>query len=95
MESHVTQRMREAIASGDYGMASRLWNHYAGALRDKLQAGALAAEDMAEARGLFERSRAALLRDRAQLLDRLNSLHVAGAYARTDCPRTGGLRASL
>jgi hypothetical protein len=95
MERDLALRMRETIASEDYGMASRLWDDYAGRLRDRLRTSALSAEEMAEARGLFEWSRAALLRARAQFSDRIHTLHVAAEYARGDCPRTGALRASL
>ena len=95
MECDVTLRMREAIASEDYGTASRLWDDYARQLRDRLRTGAVSVEEMAEARDLFEWSRAALLHARSQFLDRINTLHVAGAYARKDCPRTGSLRASF
>lgn len=82
MEPNVTDRIREAIGSRDFDTASRLWNDYSAQFRDELTGGIVSPERMAETRELFEWSRNALLCARAQDLDRLNAIHVAGVYAR-------------
>ncbi|HZY60058.1 MAG TPA: hypothetical protein VFE56_09860 [Candidatus Binataceae bacterium] len=81
MENDITDRIRDAIASEEYGAALRLWNDYAGLLRGELSRGELSAERMAATRELFEWSRSVLVCARAHMVDRLNALHAAGVYA--------------
>lgn len=80
MEGEPAVRIREAIVSGEYQRALRLWNGYAARLRDEIVKGALSENALAEAFELVRWSRNVLLSARAHAFDRLNALHVAGAY---------------
>ena len=79
-------RIREAIGSEDYHLASRLWNLYAGELRDGLLNGTVSEARMAEARELVGWGRDVLICARGLALDNLNSLHVARAYGAQATP---------
>jgi hypothetical protein len=81
MESDGTGRIREAIASEDYGAALSLWNDFAAQLRSEVSRGVASRERMTQMRELFEWSRVALLCARAQNQDRLNAFRVAAVYA--------------
>ena len=80
MQGEAAARIREAIGSDDYPLASRLWNIYAGQLRDELLRGTVSEARMAEARELAGWSRLMLICARGLALDNLNALHVARTY---------------
>ena len=72
--------IRQAISSEEFGRAQRLWNECAAALAGELRRGCLTQARLSEVRELVEWSRNVVSCERAYLLDRLNSLHVAGEY---------------
>jgi hypothetical protein len=76
MEGEAAARIREAIGSEDYQLASRLWSLYAGQLRDELLSGTACEARMAEARALVGWGRDVLICARSLALDNLNALHV-------------------
>ena len=80
MEGEAAARIREAIGSEDYHLASHLWNLYAGRLRDEILSGTASEERMAEARELVGWGRDVLICARSLALDNLNALHVARTY---------------
>jgi hypothetical protein len=79
-----SEYIREAIQLEQYSEALAQWNGYARQLRAAVEAGALPADQMEEARALFTWSRQVLLGARAQLRARFHELEVAAAY--TGCP---------
>ena len=81
MEDEAAARIREAIGSEDYQLASRLWNLYAGQLHDEVLSGTLSEARMAGARELVAWGREVLICARSLALDNLNALHVARSYA--------------
>jgi hypothetical protein len=76
--------IRQAVISGEFDRAQRLWNDCAAELAGQLGSGCLTEAMLAEVRALVEWSRVAVLCERAHLqnqLDRLQTeLHVAGEY---------------
>lgn len=89
MEDELTSRIRAAIAAEDYEEALRLWNRYAGHLREKLAQGTPAAGAFSEAGELVEWSRTVLLCARAHIGDRLRNAHAARAYENKPLPGCG------
>ena len=81
MEAEAAARIREAIGSEDYHLASRLWNLYAGQLRDELLGGTVSEARMAEARELAGWGREVLICARTLALENLKALNVARTYA--------------
>ena len=76
------ERIRQMIGQGDFSGATALWEQWSGYLAVKIQAGTATPEERAHTVELYRWSREALLCARAQVLDRLNTLHAAGAYVR-------------
>ena len=72
--------IREAIGREQYRNALVQWNDYARQLRQAIEAGTLAADQMEDARRLYEWARPVLLGGRAQLRERVHELEVATAY---------------
>jgi hypothetical protein len=80
MPNPLISPIRQAMASGQFPLAGRLWNGYAAQLTEQLRRGSLTAVALEEARELVEWSRRTVLSMRAQAQGRLSSLHVAGVY---------------
>jgi hypothetical protein len=76
----VNTAIRQAMASGQFQLAERLWSGYAARLKEELRGGALTKASLEEARELVEWSRLVVLCLRARSQARLSSLHIAGAY---------------
>ena len=95
MEGEPAARIRDAIDSGEYQKALRLWNGYAAQVRAEIRKGTLSMDALAEARELVAWSRTVLNCARAHALDRLNTLHAAGAYGSGARRKAGLIRASL
>jgi hypothetical protein len=78
--------LRDAIASGEFPKALRLWDEYAGDLRCAIQNRTATEADMAEMRELVEWSRVVVECARAHSLQRLAGCRkvetVAAAYNR-------------
>ena len=72
--------IREAVNCGEFSRAQLLWNECAAALAEELSRGCLTEARLAEVRELVEWSRTVVLCTRTHMLDRLNSLYVAGEY---------------
>jgi len=72
--------IRHAIECGEYDHATRLWNQWSAELRSASERGEPRKAEWAEAMELYEWSRTTLRCARSHLTDRLNALHVAGAY---------------
>jgi hypothetical protein len=79
IETDVTV-IRQAISREDYVRALELWTGYARDLREALDRGALTAEQMSEARSLFEWSRPVLHGARGYLLTQCVKARSAAAY---------------
>jgi hypothetical protein len=80
MDNLLPDRIRQAVASGEFQRALPLWNEYAALLRQELSCGRLSATEFVTAGQLVAWSRQVALCARAQALDSLNSLHVAEQY---------------
>jgi hypothetical protein len=77
--------IREAISSGDFQEAERLWTGYMTRLHEELRQASpsqvsLSQKKLAEVHNLLEWSRRVVLCARSHAQDSLNSLHVAGQY---------------
>lgn len=86
MDGHLTEPIRQAVASGEYRKAQLLWNGYAALLREELPKGSVTEARVAEVRELVEWSRRMVLCTRAHAQSRLDSMRdsmrVAQAYGR-------------
>jgi hypothetical protein len=80
MPNPATDTIRQAMASGQFQLAERLWNAYAAGLTDELGRGSLTKASLEEARELVEWSRLTVLCMRAHAQARLGGLRIAGAY---------------
>ncbi|HUI79181.1 MAG TPA: hypothetical protein VLY24_14750 [Bryobacteraceae bacterium] len=80
MPNPTTEPIRQAVASGEYQLAERLWNGYIAGLKELLRSGTLTKEILEEAGELVEWSRVTVLCMRAHAQGRLGSLHIAEAY---------------
>jgi hypothetical protein len=74
------QRIRKAVASGEFSKARLLWEEYGAACRADRLRGPLPLSRLAEARELAEWTRMAALCARARIQDRLNQIAVAQKY---------------
>jgi hypothetical protein len=81
MDNLLPERIRQAVASGEFQRALLLWNEYAAQLQQELGCGRLSATDFEEAGQLVAWSRQVALCARVQAQDDLNRLNVAGEYA--------------
>ncbi|HEV3329949.1 MAG TPA: hypothetical protein VG096_03140 [Bryobacteraceae bacterium] len=75
-----TDPIRQAVASGQFQLAERLWNGYMTRLKEEMRRGSLAAASLEEAHELLEWSRVTVLCMRAHAQSQLGNLHIAGAY---------------
>ena len=80
MEYSFTPAIREAVASGEFERAQRLWTGYMAILSDEVRQGSFRESRLTEASELLEWSRRVVLCARAHAQDQLNSLHVAEQY---------------
>jgi len=74
------ERIRRAVASGEFAKARLLWEEYAETFRADRKLGPLPLSRLAEARELAEWTRMAALCARARIQDRLNQIAVAQKY---------------
>ena len=80
MQPFSLEPLRQAVCSGDFERAQLLWNECAACLADELSGRRLSEARLAEVRELVEWSRNVVSCARAQMQNRINSLHVAGEY---------------
>jgi hypothetical protein len=85
MDNLLTDRIRQAVASGEFHGALLLWNEYVARLQQKL--GRLSKTDIHEAAELVAWSREVLLCAGAHAQDYLNRLNVAGEYTNPPAPQ--------
>jgi hypothetical protein len=99
MDGHLTEPIRQAIASRQFHKAQLLWDGYAALLREELAKGSVTAARMAEMRELVEWSRRVVLCFRAHTQRRLDSMRgsmrVAQAYGHPRSQPASRLRTSL
>jgi hypothetical protein len=77
---NLPQRIRDAVASGEFTKAKLLWEEYGETFRADRQRGPLSLGRVVEARELAEWTRMAALCARAHIQDRLNQIAVAQKY---------------
>jgi hypothetical protein len=75
-----TNGIRNAIASGEFPRAERLWGKYMAGLREQLHRGTLSSAQFKEAGELLEWVRLVVNCRRAHIQNQLASLQAAGAY---------------
>jgi len=80
MQNLTNDAIRQAMATGQYELAERLWNGYMARLQEELQRGSLTQASLDDAREILEWSRLTMACARARAQSRLGSLHIAGAY---------------
>ena len=85
------ESVRQAVGSGEYCRAQLLWQECVAALAEDARLGRLTEARLAEVRELVEWSRAVVLCARVRLLERINTLHVAGEYEFAAPPSSGRL----
>ena len=99
MDGHLTEPIRQAIASGEYQKAQLLWDGYAALLREEMPKGSVTEARLAEVRELVEWSRRMVLCARAHAQSRLDSMRdsmrVAQAYGRPGSRQAAIIQASL
>jgi len=90
MQNASNDAIRQAMASGQFQLAERLWNGYMTRLKEELRRGSLTQDAVDEAGELLRWSRTTVLCIRAHAQARLGSLRIAGAYGnapQTPAPR--------
>jgi hypothetical protein len=99
MDGHLTEPIRQAVASGEFQKAQLLWNGYAALLREELPKGSVSAARLAEVRELVEWSRRVVLCARAHAQSRLDlmraSMRVAQVYRHPRSRQAAIIRTSL
>jgi hypothetical protein len=81
MEPALEQRIRDAVASGDFAGALALWQEYAASLRDQIEAGTASEVQMKAAIELIRSVTAKAASAREQAACKLGESRAAGAYA--------------
>jgi hypothetical protein len=75
-----TSGIRNAVASGEFPRAERLWREYMAGLREQIDRGALSSVQFKEAGELLEWVRLVITCRRAHIQNQLASVQAAGAY---------------
>lgn len=95
MSAERTSEMRNAVAAGDWPAVLRLWDVYAGGIREELGRGTCTQARLTEAREFLDWAERVALCARAQAQNRLNTIHVARQYDPEPSRRPPSLRTSL
>jgi hypothetical protein len=95
MGNQTTDRIRQAVSSGEFQRATLLWNEYAAWVREEIARGRFTQAQMAEAADLVEWSRGVVECDRAHAQAQLATLWVASRYGPAYSPSNSCFRASL
>jgi hypothetical protein len=82
LKQDLRQSIRQAMASGEFVTAQRLWHTYAEQVRAAILKGSATADLMTEMRELVDWSRLVVQTFRAHTGDQVNRAHVARVY---DC----------
>lgn len=80
MDNLPESRIREAVASGEFQRAQRLWAEYMAQLHEEVRQGSFSTIQLEQVRNLMEWSRGVVLCARLHASERLNSLLVAVEY---------------
>lgn len=95
MESGRTERIRRAVAAGDWPAVLRLWEPYAAGILDEIRRGTCTHARMAEAGELLAWARRVAWCARAHAQNRLDTIHAAKQYGLEPSPPGSSLRKSL
>ena len=95
MGSSRTDPLRQAVASGDFACVLRLWEEYAAAIREEIARGICTQARMAEAGEFLDWARRAVLCNRAQAQNQLNTIHAARQYGSSPTRSPSLVRANL
>jgi hypothetical protein len=86
MHSAAHSGIRRAVAAGEFGKASALWETYAAQVTDAIRSRSCSAAQLAQMRELIDCTRRVVTCARAQAQRRINTrltgLHVATVYGR-------------
>jgi hypothetical protein len=80
MNAEALAEIRRALAGGEFAVARRLWESYAGELRIAIEAGTATEASMAETRELLGYARVTVRSFQAHAAARLGATHAACAY---------------
>jgi hypothetical protein len=81
MTCNAIPEIRQAFASEDFATADRLWNRYAGQLRQAILDGSATEATLSETRELVDWSALVVKAFRAHSVAQLNSMHVTEVYS--------------
>ena len=95
MDSHPTEPIRQAVASGEFQKAQLLWDGYAALLCEELRHGSVPEARLAEARELVEWTRRVVMCARAHAQSRLDSMLVAQTYVHPGSRQAGIIQTNL
>ncbi len=95
MNTARTDEMRQSAAAGDWQTVMRLWDEYAGAIREELAQRVCTKARLSEAREFLDWAQRVALCDRAQAQQRLNAIHAVRQYGAQPSPPRSSVRASL
>jgi hypothetical protein len=90
-----TEGIRRAVAAGDWPVALRLWEPYAGGILDEIRRGNCTRARMAEAGELLAWAKRVAWCARAHAQNRLDIIHAARQYGPEPIPSQPSLRKSL
>jgi hypothetical protein len=89
MHSETQNGIRHAVAAGEFGKASALWETYAAQFTEVIRVRSCSTAQLAQMRELIDWTRGIVTCARAQAQRRINTrltgLHVATVYARQVC----------
>ena len=83
--------LRYAIERGEYARAANLWSAWTSELARRREGHAADSAEWERYREAYGWARGVLLAERAHLLDRINTLHAAGAYGAAPVIRAASL----
>jgi hypothetical protein len=95
MNTGRTDKIRKAVASGDWQAALRFWEEYAAGIRKEISCGACSHARLSEARNFLDWAGRMVLCARAHAQNRLNTNYAAGRYAPCPSRPNSSLRMSL
>jgi hypothetical protein len=90
-----TERIRRAVAAGDWPAVLRLWELYAAGILDEISHGTCTRVRMAEAGELLDWAKRFAWCAQAHAQNRLNTIHAARQYGPEPIPPHASLRKSL
>jgi hypothetical protein len=95
MNTHRTDDIRKAVASGEWPAVLRLWDAYAAGIREEIGRGTCSQARMAEAREFLDWAKRFVLCARAQAQHRLDAIYAVRQYGPPPSRPLSSLRTSL